>query len=164
MGGVSLQKKTPFPPSTATSCRRNLLQNHDDNDTLSCLGGGRRGREDDRDRVTSSARVREVFILTVVANALGDAGSLSEALHINPGPRRQTELLLCVPIMISQSSRTGARISRGFADKAEFFSRIPKFNKVKSTSSRFDHSEPARSVNSRSERRFGPDRRLHKQE
>ncbi len=55
LGGVSLQKKTPFPPSAATSYRRNLLQNHSDNDTLSCLRGGRRGREDDRDRVTSSA-------------------------------------------------------------------------------------------------------------
>lgn len=37
-----------------------------------------------------------------------------------PRPRRQTELLLCVLIMISQSLHTGVWISHGFADKAEF--------------------------------------------
>lgn len=59
-GGVSLQKRTPppFPPSsslhplaphaTETGCK-----NRDDNDTLSCLRGEKRGRENDRDRVTS---------------------------------------------------------------------------------------------------------------
>lgn len=49
------------PHATETGCK-----NRDDNDTLSCLRGEKRGREDDRDRVTSRTRVREVFILTTV--------------------------------------------------------------------------------------------------
>lgn len=77
MGGVSLQKRPPSllpaPPHTAeTCCKTAMTMTH-----CRALEGGKRGREDDRDRVTSSAPVREVFILTVVVNAHGDAGSLS---------------------------------------------------------------------------------------
>lgn len=65
MGGVSLQKRDPpslLPPHTAeTCCKTAMTMTH-----CRALEGEKRGREDDRDRVTSGAPVREVFILTVV--------------------------------------------------------------------------------------------------
>lgn len=57
VGGKPPKEDPPPPPSslhplaphaTETGCK-----NRDDNDTLSCLRGEKRGRENDRDRVTS---------------------------------------------------------------------------------------------------------------
>lgn len=106
----------PAPPHTAETCRRTAVTMTHCRASEGEDEGGRGGGRQRRSNLECASEGKFLFRLLRRTHA-GDAGSLLPSItHQSRGLDGQTELLHCVPIMISQSPRIPAPESpAGFA-------------------------------------------------